>query len=58
MNHELPRDERGREIARLYDAICEGRRTDAIDSLKLIFPAAKFRTLAEQRNLFPDRIPE
>ncbi len=41
---------------RLYDAIVEGRRDDAIDILKSV-TGGYLRSVAEQRNLFPERIP-
>lgn len=44
------------ETDRLYDAIVEGRRDDAIDILKGT-TGTYLRSVAEQRNLFPERIP-
>lgn len=41
---------------RLHDAICEGRRQDAIDILNDV-TGENYRSVAEQRNLFPDRVP-
>ncbi len=41
---------------RLHDAICEGRRQDAIDILNDVTGGC-YRSLADQRNLFPDRVP-
>lgn len=46
-----------REIDALYDAIVEGRRDDAIDMIRVLFGMPEFRSVAEQRNLFPDRVP-
>lgn len=42
--------------SRIHEAICEGRRQDAIDILNEI-TGDHFRSVAEQHNLFPDRIP-
>lgn len=47
-----------RAVEAVYDAICEGRRQDAIDALQRVFPGYQFRSVAEQRNLFPERVPE
>lgn len=41
---------------RLYDAICEGRRDDAIEIITEI-TGERFRSIREQHNLFPDRVP-
>jgi hypothetical protein len=41
---------------RLHDAICEGRRQDAIDILNDI-TGGQLRSVREQRNLFPGRVP-
>jgi len=41
---------------RLHEAICEGRRDDAIDILNEV-TGDNFRNVATQRNLFPDRVP-
>lgn len=49
---ELSSDDAGR----LYDAICEGRRDDAIEILAEI-TGERFRSIREQHNLFPDRVP-
>lgn len=46
-----------RDADALHDAICEGRRQDAIDMLSSI-SGSYFRSVAQQRNLFPDRVPE
>ncbi len=46
-----------REIYDLYDAIVEGRRDDAIDKMRSLFRHHEFRSVAEQRNLFPSRVP-
>lgn len=40
---------------RLHEAICEGRRQDAIDILNEISDE-RFRSVREQHNLFPDRV--
>ena len=48
---------RERVAYELYDAIVENRRDDAIDYLRAIFPKYDFRSVAEQRNLFPGRVP-
>lgn len=45
-----------RETDRLYDAIVEGRRGDAIEILSEL-TGERLRRVAEQRNLFPDRVP-
>lgn len=42
---------------RLYDAICENRREDAIEELQRLFRRVQFRSIREQHNLFPDRVP-
>lgn len=44
------------EANRLHEAICEGRRDDAIDILNEI-TGDNLRNVATQRNLFPDRVP-
>lgn len=44
------------DAERLHIAICEGRRDDAIDILNEI-TGDRHRSIREQRNLFPDRIP-
>ncbi|TPM39349.1 hypothetical protein FJ951_26950 [Mesorhizobium sp. B2-2-3] len=41
---------------RLHDAICEGSRQDAVDILNDI-TNGRLRSVREQRNLFPDRVP-
>lgn len=41
---------------RLHEAICEGRRDDAIDILNEL-SEWRLRSVAEQHNLFPDRVP-
>ena len=41
----------------LYDCIIENRRDDAIAYLRAMFPKYDFRSVAEQRNLFPGRVP-
>lgn len=47
----------GDDASRMHDAICEGRRDDAIAILQELFPYERLRSVAEQRNLFPDRVP-
>lgn len=42
---------------RMHEAICEGRRDEAIDLLRECFTEYRLRPVSEQRNLFPDRIP-
>lgn len=49
--------ERMQRITRLHEAICENRRDDAIDILNEM-SEWRLRSVAEQRNLFPDRVPE
>lgn len=44
------------DVDALHEAICEGRKQDAIDILNRIFPEANLRTVAAQSNLFPDRV--
>jgi hypothetical protein len=44
------------DAERLHEAICEGRRQDAIDILSDM-TNAHFRSVAQQKNLFGDRIP-
>lgn len=41
----------------LAEAICEGRRLDAMEMLKRAFPQQQFRSLAEHHRLFPNRVP-
>lgn len=41
---------------RLHEAICEGRRQDAIDILNED-GEMYLRSVREQHNLFPDRVP-
>ncbi len=41
---------------RCHEAICAGNRDEAIRLLNLICHE-EFRSVAEQRNLFPDRVP-
>ncbi len=46
----------GKHADALHDAICEGRRQDAIDIINAVTGGA-YRSVAEQRNLFGDRVP-
>lgn len=50
--YELPAD----HAVRLHEAICEGRRQDAIDALNDI-AGDNYRSVAEQHSLFPGRVP-
>lgn len=43
------------DATRLHEAICEGRRQDAIDILNEISDE-RFRSVCEQHNLFPDKV--
>lgn len=45
-----------KDADRLHDAICEGRRDDAIQILNDI-TGDRFMSIREQHNLFPDRVP-
>lgn len=48
------------EVEELHRLICEGRRDEAICLLNSMFDfgdATYLRSVAEQRNLFPDRVP-
>ncbi len=44
------------DASRLHDAICEGRRNDAIHILRDI-TGEFYRDVEAQNNLFPDRVP-
>lgn len=44
------------EADRLHEAICEGRKQDAIDILNKILPDAGLRSAHDQINLFPNRV--
>lgn len=44
------------DIDRLHEAICEGRKQDAIDILNDILPDANLRPAKIQNSLFPDRV--
>lgn len=44
------------EADRLHEAICEGRKQDAIDILNKILPAANLRPAHIQNDLFPNRV--
>jgi hypothetical protein len=46
----------GPSVTRLHDAICEGRRQEAVDILKEV-TGQDFRSVAQQHNLFPGRVP-
>lgn len=41
---------------RIHEAICEGRKQDAIDLLNQMIPEANLRPAAVQNSLFPDRV--
>ena len=43
---------------RLHEAICEGRKQDAIDILNDIIPSANLRPVSTQNSLFPNRVIE
>ena len=45
-----------RDLDMLHDAICEGRRHDAVELLRQMFPDYGLRSLREQANLFPGRV--
>ena len=45
----------GLNEARMHDAICEGRRQDAIDILNEV-TGGQYRSVREQANLFPGRV--
>lgn len=47
-----------REVVRLYEAIMAKNRDEALACFREIFRHHHNRSVAEQRNLFPDRIPE
>lgn len=49
--------ERMQRIVRLHEAICEGRRDDAIDILNEM-TEWQLRSVAEQHHLVPDRVPK
>lgn len=40
----------------LHEAICEGRKQDAIDILNTIIPGASLRPVKAQNSLFPQRV--
>ncbi len=44
------------EADRLHEAICEGRKQDAIDILNAILPEAGLRPAHVQNDLFPNRV--
>ena len=44
-------------MAEVHEAICAGDRQLALDLLGKLYPQYQFRSVAEQRNLFPDRVP-
>lgn len=44
------------DVDRLHEAICEGRKQDAIDILNEMHPDANLRSAAAQANLFPNRV--
>ena len=41
----------------MYDAIVADDRDRAVELLRELFPYYAFRSVAEQRNLFPERVP-
>ena len=45
------------DLDRMHEAICEGRRQDAIDILNEL-TGANLRSISAQRNLFPNRVPK
>lgn len=45
----------GENADAMHDAICEGRRQDAIDALNYV-TGGNYRSVAEQHNLFPSRV--
>lgn len=49
-------DLQSKKTKELYDAIVEGRRDDAVAILNDM-TGSSFRSVALQRNLFPDRVP-
>jgi hypothetical protein len=44
------------DLDAIHEAICEGRKQDALDLLSDMFPKANFRRVADQNRLFPDRV--
>jgi len=44
------------EADRMHEAICEGRKQDAIDILNAILPEAGLRPAHVQNDLFPNRV--
>lgn len=46
------------DIDLLHEAICEGRKQDAIDILNDLFPNANLRRVDTQNHLFPERVIE
>lgn len=44
------------DLDAIHEAICEGRKQDALDLLSDMFPEANFRRVADQNRLFPDRV--
>lgn len=53
--NKLPDEFEEENCDRLHEAICEGRRQDAVDLLNEITGMSR-RSVAAQMNLFPDRI--
>lgn len=51
-------DEWERQIDRLYDAIMAKDRELALESFRELFPHHPNRSVEQQRNLFPERVPE
>lgn len=62
LNSEIAASEKSAEnflrmdVNQIYDAICENRRDDAIEILSEI-TGERLRSIREQHNLFPDRVP-
>ena len=50
-------DWRERKMYEMYDAVMAGDRDKAVELMRDLFPHYAFRSVAEQRNLFPDRVP-
>lgn len=44
------------DLDRLHEAICEGRKQDAIDILADMFPDHALRSVRDQNALFPNRV--
>ena len=58
MTDEIEWDYRDRKMAEMHEAICAGdREKKAVEIMQELFPRYGFRSLAEQRNIWPDRVP-